>query len=199
MCLIVSVPKAYNGYDGSLPPSVRLSIFSLWSILRHKFPRELHIRIKRYSIEEVLQDSSWLDKKWAEKDRLLSHYARHQSFPIDGRGYCRHRVLDSRHYSVESSIVSLIRLLVLPCAVPFLLLLSIPMFWTLVTIWVAHRAFRFVLPNHMPPRGSHNMPGSEEGAGQTSGSNSAGTPFLPATPFASPLITSWRDMFNRDG
>lgn len=64
----------------------------LWRLIRGLGPREIHVRIKRYSMEEVLQDPNWLDKKWGEKDRLLGHFARHQQFPADGRGFCKLRV-----------------------------------------------------------------------------------------------------------
>jgi len=172
----------------------KLDMPSLWNLLRRKFPREVHIRIKRYSMEEVLQDSSWLDKKWAEKDRLLSHFARHQSFPSDSRGYCRHRVFDTRQHSLESSTVALVRLLLLPCAVPVLLLLSIPLFWTLLWAWLAHRAFRSVFPDPEASSSSHSRNGSSaDEPSQTPGSASAsGTPFFPATPFVSPSVTNWR-------
>lgn len=145
-------------------------------------------------------DSSWLDKKWAEKDRLLSHFARHRTFPVDNRGFCRYRVFDTRTYSLESSIASLTKLLMFPCTVPLFMMLSIPLFWTLLWIWLAHRAFRLVFPDPdlRSSGGTDSRPGSVGGAGQTPGSNSAGTPYLPATPFASPSIQSWRDMFSRD-
>jgi hypothetical protein len=145
-------------------------------------------------MEEVMQDASWLDKKWAEKDRLLSHFARHQSFPVDNRGYCRHRVFNTRQHSVESSLVALGRLLLVPCAVPVLLLLSFPLFWTLISIWLAMRIFRFLFcfDFDVNAAGRADTPGA---AGrQTPGSASA-TPFFPVTPFASPSIFNWRDMF----
>ena len=44
---------AYRGYNGSLPPKLELSLTSLWSLLRRKYPEELHIRIKRYSMEDA--------------------------------------------------------------------------------------------------------------------------------------------------
>jgi hypothetical protein len=169
---------------------------SIWNVLRCSFPREVHLRIKRYSMEEVLQDSSWLDTKWAEKDRLLTHFARNQCFPSDSRGYRQPRVFDTRHHSIENSTVALVRLLLLPCAVPVLLFLSIPLFWTLLWIWLAHRAFRWLFPdpNASSNNGEH-QPGSVGGAGQTPGSVTAtGTPLYPTTPFVSPSITTWRDM-----
>lgn len=32
----------------------------------------------RYSLEEVLGNTHWLDDRWAEKERLLSYFSRHQ-------------------------------------------------------------------------------------------------------------------------
>jgi hypothetical protein len=148
-------------------------------------------------MEEVLQDRSWLDKRWAEKDRLLSHFARHQSFPVDGRGYARHRVLDSRLYAVEGSIVSLVRLLLVPLAIPVLLFLSIPLVWTFGWIWLVHKLYRLIFPD---PKLQDAAFGTDiavaEESTQTPGSSSAGTPYMPATPFASPSATSWRDLFS---
>ena len=174
-------------------------MLSLWKILLSGFPREIHLRIKRYSMEEVLQDPLWLDKKWAEKDRLLSQFARNQCFPVDSRGYRRPRVFDTRHFSMESSLVALMRLLLVPCTVPVLLLLSIPLFWTVLAIWLANRVFRTLFPD--PEAQSANedgASGSGDGAGrQTPGSASnTGTPYCPATPFGSPSVTGWRDMLS---
>ena len=152
------------------------------------FPREIHLRVKRYSMEDVLQDSGWLDKKWAEKDRLLAQFARHQYFPVDSRSYNRPRIFNTRQYSVESSTVALIRLLLLPCAVPVLILLSIPLFWTLLSIWLAHQAFLIVFPDPNAPNTSQgSQHGSSDGAPATPVSTSApNTPHCPATPFGSP-------------
>ena len=196
--VVYDVTMAYRGYDGSLPPNFDLSIFSVWRLLQRKYPREIHVRIKRYSMEEVLQDASWLDKKWAEKDRFLNHFSRHQSFPLDSRGFCRHRVFETRSHSVEGSVVALIRLLLLPCAVPVLLFLSIPIFWTVLWAWLFHGAYKMIFPD---PNAASVSGGGRSGTGcetgQTPRSDSAaGTPFFPATPFASPSLTSWRDMLS---
>ena len=189
---------AYRGYDGSLPPNCDLSLLSIWNLLRRNHPEEVHIRIKRYSMEEVLQDTSWLDKKWAEKDRLLNHFSRHQSFPPDSRGFCRHRIFETKFHSLESSVIALARLLLLPCAVPVLLLLSIPILWTVFWMWLAHSAFKGIFPD--PNESSASVDGTIEGAidpGQTrSRDSSGGTPFFPATPFASPSVSNWRDMLS---
>ncbi|GAX15515.1 lysocardiolipin and lysophospholipid acyltransferase [Fistulifera solaris] len=197
--VVYDVTIAYPGYDGSLPPSPTFSLFSLWEGLLCKLPREVHIRIKRYSLEEVLQDSSWMDKKWAEKDRLLSYFSRHQSFPMDARGYRRPRIFDTRHHSIESSLVSLGRLLLLPCTVPILLLLSIPLFWTLLTIWLIHKGVLWMFGDETVGRGDSRPDGASEAA-QTPGSvSAAGTPYCPTTPFASPSVATWRDMLSGRG
>jgi len=181
--VVYDVTIAGRGYDGSLPPKSDLSIVSLWNLLRKNYPREVHVRIKRYSMEEVLADSSWLDKKWAEKDRLLHHFARHQSFPAD-RGFARYRAFESRTHSIETSIVSLFRLLLVPCFIPVLLLLSIPIVWTVTWLWIFYSTFKIIF-------GSDGRPtyASTGDGGTTPQPNSnPGTPFVPATPFASPML-----------
>lgn len=192
--------QAYVGYDGSVPPSLDLSLPTIWRILRKQYPTEVHIRIKRYSMEEVLQDPMWLDKQWAEKDKLLGHFIRHQAFPTDNRGFCRHRVFDTRHHSIEGSALALVRLLLMPCAIPLLLLISIPLFWIVLWSWLAVQLFKLVFPDDQPA-GSSNA--AENNTSQTPGSagldSATGTPFFPATPFASPSITNWRDMICNNG
>lgn len=32
----------------------------------------------RYSLEEVVGNTHWLDDRWAEKERLLAYFSRHQ-------------------------------------------------------------------------------------------------------------------------
>jgi hypothetical protein len=188
--VVYDVTIARRGYSGSLPPKSTLSILSLWKLLRRKYPEEVHIRIKRYSMEEVLSDSSWLDKKWAEKDRLLHHFSRHQSFPAD-RGFCRYRAFDSRTHSVETSIVSLLRLLLLPCAVPVLMLLSIPILWTVLWVWLFVTSFKLLFPDPDASESQRRTTTATGETGQTPTSESnAGTPFLPVTPFVSPM-PSW--------
>jgi hypothetical protein len=193
--VVYDVTMAYRGYDGSLPPKFDLSLISLWGLLRRNHPTEIHVRIKRYSMEEVLQDASWLDKKWAEKDRLLNHFSRHQSFPPDSRGFCRYRVFDTRFHSIESSAVALARLLLLPCAVPVLLLLSIPIFWTVLWAWLIYTSFKILFyPDPNAASTASNGTGGSADNGQTPRCDSAaGTPSFPATPFASPSISNWRD------
>jgi hypothetical protein len=141
----------------------------------------------------------WLDKQWAEKDKLLGHFIRHQAFPTDNRGFCRHRVFDTRLHSIEGSVLALVRLLLMPCAIPFLLLISVPLFWIVLWSWVVFRLFKLLFPD--PPSGSFSA--AENNTSQTPGSagldSATGTPFFPATPFASPSITNWRDMIGING
>lgn len=193
--VVYDVTMAHRGYDGSLPPKYDLSLVSLWSLLRRKYPEEVHIRIKRYSMEEVLSDASWLDKKWSEKDRLLHHFARHQSFPTDNRGFCRHRAFDTRFHSLETSVMSLARLLLLPCAVPMLIFLSIPILWTVFWAWLLYSGFKAIFPDPQSSQAPGRSTSSTGETGQTPRCDSAaGTPFFPATPFASPSVSNWRDM-----
>jgi hypothetical protein len=199
--VVYDVTMAYQGYDGSLPPKIDLSLISLWNLLRRKYPEEVHIRIKRYSVEEVLQDASWLDKKWAEKDRLLHHFSRHNSFPADSRGFARHRVFETRYYSVETSMVALLRLILLPCAVPVLLFLSIPILWTVFWAWLLYKTYKYIFPDPAAPQSSSSTTptaSGETGETPTIHSGNPGTPYLPATPFASPLFSNWRDMLGGD-
>lgn len=196
--VIYDVTVAYRGYDGSIPQKVDLSIFTLWGILRRRSPEEIHIRMKRYSMEEVLQDATWLDKKWAEKDRMLNHFSRHNSFPVDNRGFCRHQEFETRFQSLETSVVSLCRLILLPCAVPVLIFLSIPIVWTTFMAWLIYKGYQYAFPDPNDPAVA-NTAVDGLGTGQTPGSASqAGTPFIPATPFASPSISNWRDMVMGD-
>lgn len=147
---------------------------------------------KRYSMEEVLQDASWLDKQWAEKDRLLDYFARHNTFPVDRRGFCRLRVFESRMQSMETSIVSLVRLLLLPCAVPVLLFLSIPILWTTFWAWLFYRGYQYVMDVETTTTASPAATARDDHDGPAHGTSSqGGTPFTPATPFASPSISTW--------
>jgi hypothetical protein len=159
-------------------------------------------------MEEVLQDSNWLYKRWTEKDRLLSNFARYQKFPADERGYySRYRVYDTRTHNLEMSILSLCRLWILPFLVPVLALLSFPLFWTMLWIWMGHQLLRWLFPDDYAPDHeqsssstvddtSHHAGGGSDNGGQTPGSANTSTPFLPVTPFASPTVLNWRDMFS---
>lgn len=167
-------------------------MLTLWNLLRRKFPKEVHLRIKRYSFEEVLKDSNWLYKRWAEKDRSLAYFARKQQFQNDSRGYARLCAFDTRNYSMETSIIALCRLLLLPCAAPLLALMSVPLFWTLLVIWCGQRLYQLAFPDTEDTEEERPMNQGQ----QTPGSAAPATPFLPATPFVSPSPFAWRDMFS---
>lgn len=40
--------------------------------------QDIHVRIKRYSLEEVVGNTNWLDDRWAEKERLLAYFSCNQ-------------------------------------------------------------------------------------------------------------------------
>jgi len=201
--VVYDVTIAYLGYDGLVPISLfDLSFSSLWRLTGSQMPQEVHIRIKKYSMEEVLQDASWLDKIWAEKDRLLRHFYRHQNFPSsDRRGFCKLRVFDTRWHCLEGSLVSLVRLSLIPCCVPLLLLFSIPIAWILFWLWIWYKIILSTFfPNFLGGSGINTSSGdSRRGAngnpdGRDSvdgGSSDRGgetTPYCPATPFATPMV-----------
>ena len=195
---IYDVTMAYRGYDGRTPMALNLSWPSFWDIIRGQLPSEVHFRIKRYSLGEVLGDSQWLDKQWKEKDRLLTHFAKYQQFPVEQRGYGRQqRSFRSRNH-VESSVMGIVRLGIIPFMIPLILLISIPLCWLVLWMWLAYRAFDLVLDwdSISSLFSGVAVPGS---AAQTP--RSTGTPFFPATPFGSPnsTLNNWRSSPNENG
>jgi hypothetical protein len=64
--------------------------------------------------------------RWAEKERLLTHFARHRAFPADRRGFPARRALDTRGQQFEGSAIALLQLTLVPFALPVLMLASIP-------------------------------------------------------------------------
>ncbi len=209
--VVYDVTMAYRGYDGGERPfSCDIGLGTIMKLIRGEIPNEVHIRIKRYSMEEVLNDAQWLDKQWAEKDRLLGKFVRCGNFAnVDNRGFCRYRVLDTRGHSIESSITALLRLGLIPFAIPVILILFVPLLWGVAWVWIAHRSFLMIFPGGLSELfgvsnfgdeyryGRRSSARKEEGNGNqddiSNGTDSAtGTPFFPATPFASPThITSW--------
>ncbi|CAM9308114.1 unnamed protein product [Ectocarpus sp. 12 AP-2014] len=90
--------------------------------------QDIHVRIKRYSLEEVVGDTHWLDDRWAEKERLLAYFSRHRSFPSDGRGFPARRTLDTRGGGqFETSAAAFVRLSSVVLFVPLLSLVAIPL------------------------------------------------------------------------
>lgn len=203
--VVYDVTIAYRGYNGQTPFTRNSWFDTLLQLIRGETPNEIHLRIKRFSMGEVLSNTNWLDKQWMEKDRLLDNFERHGVFPVDNRGFCRHMVMDTKYHSVESSLSALVRLGLIPFSIPILLFLAIPLLFSLGWIWIAHRSFMLLFPG-----GFGDLFGSGDGisgqdrkhegnGGQASvssdggGSDSAvGTPYFPATPFASPTSARWR-------
>lgn len=210
--VVYDITMAYRGYDGGETPfSCDINLRTVMKLIRGEIPNEVYIRIKRYSMEEVLSDAQWLDKQWAEKDRLLGKFVRCGNFAnVDNRGFCRYRVLDSRGHSVESSITAILRLGLIPFAIPVIVMLFIPLLWGVAWAWIAHRTFLLFFPGGINEligvanmgngyRYGRNMNMNKEGGSgnqddiSNGGTDStAGTPFFPATPFASPThVASW--------
>mmetsp|Transcript_18360 Transcript_18360/g.42349 ORF Transcript_18360/g.42349 Transcript_18360/m.42349 type:complete len:537 (-) Transcript_18360:99-1709(-) len=194
--VIYDVTVAYCGYNGDVPSQKgSLSLYSLWNALRRRYPQEIHIRIKRYSMEEVLQDASWLDKKWAEKDKLLQYFSRRGCFPTDSRGFRRHQLFETRFHSMETSIMSLLRLSFFPSVLPFLIFLSIPIIWTTFVAWLLYKGFLYVYDYPDTATTSRGRSSTNDETDENTGNSPRGTPFIPATPFASPSVSDWHDSF----
>ena len=76
-----------------------------------------------------------------------------------------------------------------------LFMLSIPIFWVVLWLWLAYKSFLYVFPRDDRPLAFADDAASTIQAQAMSGFDSAtGTPFFPATPFASPSVSNWRDM-----
>ncbi|KAM3570795.1 hypothetical protein VYU27_007133, partial [Nannochloropsis oceanica] len=210
-------------------------------------PRDVHIRLKRYSLNDVLADPHWLDTKWAEKDRVLTYFSRHACFPAPlpphmangggstqthgGRGGPRgpagsHAVVgaagnaqylrsfNSRKFKAETSFLALARLLLTPLCLPLLLLMACP----LMTLYVCVSTVRRWLGEEIVFSPGGREGGREGGIPRVSSRGGDGgrkeglnggeesvtplpipTPFLPQTPFTSPLIGAFELGAGREG
>ena len=76
---IRTIPRMTSGVSSRHPTSPDLSMAAA---LLHTF-LDFPLMNGEDCMEEVLQDTTWLDKKWAEKDRLLHHFSRHNTSPAD--------------------------------------------------------------------------------------------------------------------
>jgi hypothetical protein len=76
--------------------------------------------------------------RWAEKERLLTHFARHRAFPADRRGFPARRALDTRGQQFEGSAIALLQLTLVPFALPVLMLASIPVSSSYHDYCIAH-------------------------------------------------------------
>lgn len=150
-------------------------------------------------MQEVLQDANWLDRIWADKDRLLGHFQRHQNFPSDNRGFIKMRIFDTRWHSVENSLIGLARLVWIPFSIPLLILLSIPVGVAVFWLWAWYSILSTLFPNFfraVDKKASDLLSGVSNSADGLSNSEDFGagdrggesTPFIPATPFASPMV-----------
>lgn len=116
--VIYDITMAPEGYNGEVPVKETMSWLSFMSLMTEPF--EVHVRIKRYSMGEVLGNAHWLDDRWVEKERLLSFFMLNGGFPREKRGFTTRRVLDTRaHMSrFEGGALALVRLSLVPLALP---------------------------------------------------------------------------------
>jgi len=140
--VVYDMTMTYQGYAGDIP----VKSDPLWQTVVNWFfgqvPREVHVRIKRFSMEEVMSDSHWLDSRWAEKDKILTHFKHHHQFPSDGRGF-EPTTFDSSEHRKESSVLSLVCLsgitIALPLVTAALIIPTLLLSPLIVTLWLARR------------------------------------------------------------
>lgn len=187
---------AFKGYDGQTFVHQNMSIFSLFRMIQNKIPNEVHIRIKRYSMEEVMGNSLWLDRKWAEKETLLKHFVRQGYFPVDRRGgYSYYAPMHTKWFHTENSIAASCKLIFITLISPLILLFTIPVLLGVGCFWLLRQLVLALFPELFDDA-SHLI--TADGDKRTKGSNiisrdsNSGTPFFPATPFASPSnVQAW--------
>lgn len=170
--VVYDITMAHIGYNGKIENTDCDPWTLFWRLVTDTIP-EIHIRIKRKDMEDVLQDSNWLDKCWAEKDRILEHFYRHQCFPRSGSNK-QYRIFDTKYLGVESSLVALFRLMMMPILVPIFLVVSIPLAWTVGWFWLAYQAYILLFDR-------------EANTNLYKDNSGLATPFVPATPFVSPI------------
>jgi len=107
------------------------------------------------------------------------------------------RVFDTKWHSIENSLIGLARLVWIPFSIPLLILLSIPLGVVVFWLWVWYNVLSILFPNFFLLQKAANLlnggtnhadalSNSEDfGAGDRGGES---TPFIPATPFASPMV-----------
>jgi hypothetical protein len=202
--VVYDITMAYKGYDGGQTPfSSNISFETLMKVINGKIPSEVFVHIKRFSMGEVLSDNNWLDKRWMEKDRLLEHFARHGSFPVDNRGFSKHVMMDTKGLCVESSLTSLVKLSMVFFCIPVIVFLMFPILCGIGWIWLAFKSFEMLFPGGFGrvfaswndgamSRDDGKGGGGGEGSVNSGSDSAVGTPFFPVTPFASPLNgASW--------
>mmetsp|Transcript_57714 Transcript_57714/g.159081 ORF Transcript_57714/g.159081 Transcript_57714/m.159081 type:complete len:375 (+) Transcript_57714:216-1340(+) len=140
--VVYDMTMTYQGYAGDIP----VKSDPLWQTVVNWFfgqvPREVHVRLKRFSMEEVMSDSHWLDSRWAEKDKILTHFKHHHQFPSDGRGF-EPTTFDSSEHRKESSVLSLVCLSAITIALPLvtagLIIPTLLLSPLIVALWLARR------------------------------------------------------------
>lgn len=148
-----------------------------------------------------MADPHWLDNRWAEKDRVLTYFGRTETFPAqtptNGRQRPGHsavgaaggahyfRVFNSRSFKAETSALALIRLCLTPLTLPLLLFMACP---ALTLYFVVTTIRRWIFPYPTSPTGIPRASSREHDLGSGSTPAPIPTPFLPQTPFTSPLI-----------
>lgn len=201
---------AYRGYDGQRAFSSNISFETLMKVIEGKISNEIHVHIKRFSMGEVLSDNNWLDKQWTEKDRMLEHFARHGGFPVDNRGFCRHVEMNTKGLCVESSFMNFVKLATVFFCIPLILLFLVPLLCGIGWMFVVYKSFEMLFPGGVGKLfgfgdgglpgamsrdgtvGGHRRGGGGEGSVNSGSDSAVGTPFFPATPFASPThVASW--------
>lgn len=149
-----------------------------------------------------MADPQWLDNRWAEKDRVLTYFGRTETFPApapsNGRARPGHaaaigaagsaqyfRNFNSRSFKAETSALALIRLCLIPLTLPILAFLACP---ALTLYFVVTTIRRWIFPYPTSPNGIPRVTSREHDLGSGSTPAPIPTPFLPQTPFTSPLI-----------
>lgn len=170
-------------YRGDIPPEAPSSMRMLIDWLFGQVPRAVHVRMKRFSMEEVTGEPQWLDHRWALKDKQMLHFKHHHQFPSDGRGFAQHHTFDSTEYRREASALALVTLCGIVVALPMICaLLIVPMFW-LTPVAFAVRGLR-LLGRRSSSDGDGGLGGKSADA--TSDEHDAATLFRLNRPLSSP-------------
>jgi len=146
---VTMVTGRYAGEKVVSHPSRFLGFMALLLDIRPKSQREeeddqIFIHIKRFSSADIRSDAQWLDRQWENKDFQLEYFSRHGAFPsiysavpsvaAGGLHGCSLiptaaapvRALRNTRRGLESSLVALAWLCILPFFCPFLVLINLP-------------------------------------------------------------------------
>jgi len=165
----------HNKYSSSILTFGDGLVISFSTLLRiltgHGIPTDIHVKIKKYNLSMVAQDSSWLDKVWYEKDTVLDYYKVHGQYPITHASTknvtttvtatttttpttrmittttMTNRsswILSSRTWNIENSIIAFIRFCVIPCMIPILIFFSFPIVCILIWVYLARQSYQLL-------------------------------------------------------